>query len=149
MDEGPLLARSLAHAVERLRPLVSGGTVARVFVIGGASVYDAVLALADHESGEPASAMTTSILLTNVRRPARASHEAESVVQQDDDEFKCDTFFSLDPSRHPAWQRGDQAALSAFVGEDVAPGFERERAKDGTAVEYEFCLFTRRQSTVR
>ena len=149
-DDGPLLAGSLAHAVERLGPLVESGAVARVFVIGGASIYDA--ALACEESG-PTGAVAASILLTNVRRGgsektvaveregASSAHRAE-----DEDEFKCDTFFSLDPSRRPDWKRGTQAALSTFVGEDVEPGFEREEAKDGTVVEYEFCLFDRRQS---
>lgn len=146
-DDGPLLARSLAHAVERLQPLVSSGTVARVFVIGGASIYDAALAC---EEGEATGAVATSILLTNVRRAGYekgvAVEEEGSSTPRGEDEFQCDTFFSLDASHHSAWKRSDQASLSDFVGEDVAPGFEREQAKDGTAVEYEFCLFNRRQS---
>lgn len=140
--DGPLMATSLGAAIDRLAPLVAAREVSRVFVIGGASIYDAALALTGDETQAETRAIAASILLTNVRRGGNSTDADVDADTDAKDAFGCDTFFPLDPSRTPGWHRSDQASLSAFVGEDVAAGFARD--SDGASVEYEFCLYEKK-----
>lgn len=103
-------AGSLEQAVEFLR---ARSEVGRVFVIGGAQIYDAALKLGARR-----------VLLTRVM-----------------DEFECDTHFGLrlgEGGEGNGWVRRDKAELDAWTGEEVPGGVQRE---GGT--EYEFQMWER------
>ena len=110
-DDGPLVVGSFADALaavrERQAPLNVGSQVYRVFVIGGAQIYDAALT----------SKQVGRILLTRIR-----SH------------FECDTFFPLklgqstdSASLDNAPTRGWTQISPATAGEDVPLGVQREK----------------------
>lgn len=123
----PIAASSLPEALEKLGLLQKRGVLGRVFVIGGAQLYDAALRLEE----------ARYVLLTRVWR-----------------EYDCDTVFPVDVvgpegKGGSGWVRranGGEGGLSEFVGEDVPEGRVKEvvKGKEGEAddeVEFEFCLF--------
>lgn len=88
--EGPMVASGIIDALAQLE----GNTeeVDRVFVIGGASVYQTALELPQ----------TRYVLLTKIRR-----------------EFECDTFFSVDLEESAVWRRTGREELRGFTGEEA------------------------------
>ncbi|KAL1643934.1 hypothetical protein SLS58_004609 [Diplodia intermedia] len=121
----PVAASSLPDALEKLGLLQKRGALGRVFVIGGAQLYEAALKLDEAES----------VLLTRVWR-----------------EYECDTVFPVDvvgsEGKGGSGANGGDGGLSEFVGEEVAEGRVKEvvKGKEGEAddeVEFEFCLFER------
>lgn len=123
----PIAASSLPEALEKLGLLQKRGVLGRVFVIGGAQLYEAALRLEE----------ARYVLLTRVWR-----------------EYDCDTVFPVDVvgpegKGGSGWVRranGGEGGLSEFVGEGVPEGRMKEvvKGKEGEAddeVEFEFCLF--------
>jgi dihydrofolate reductase len=123
--EGALWCRSMKDALSKLEGMSVGkqgsseddGTspkVARIFVIGGATVYKAALDLAE----------TERVLLTKVQG----------------DNWNCDTFFPVqlegEEGKRLGWKSRTSQELSTWVEEDVAEG----RVKEGD-VEFSYCLF--------
>lgn len=95
--EGPIAVGSVTEAVERLQAFGSGAgeagpEIERVFVIGGATIYDAAMKLAQ----------TERVLLTEIR-----------------EEYECDTFFSVDLEKDGGWARSSREDLEGFTGEKV------------------------------
>jgi dihydrofolate reductase len=82
--------------------------VGRVFVIGGAQIYDAALTMG-----------AGRVLLTRVMR-----------------EFECDTHFGLrlGDGEKNGWVKRDKAELDAWTGEEVPAGVQVE---GGTEYEFE------------
>ncbi|KAI1078444.1 dihydrofolate reductase [Whalleya microplaca] len=105
----PVRVRSLEQAVEYLKSHSTG----KVFVIGGAQIYAAALALAE----------TRRVLLTRVLS-----------------DFECDTFFPLelpDPEgKEGSWVRRGKGELDAWTGEDVPAGIQ-----DESGTQYEFQMW--------
>jgi len=121
-----LTARSLEEALallqKRHQDEKGDGDVGRVFVIGGAQIYDAALALPE----------TRRIVLTRVRK--------------EEGEFECDAFFPvrLDAQENGGsreWRRVSQEEMDAWVGEEVPRGVQRE-----AGAEYEFEMWERMSS---
>lgn len=107
-------APSLLSAIS----LVSANpSVARVFIIGGGTVYAAALS-------HPA---TQRVLLTKIRDPT----------------FECDTFFPLDLDGDAGWRRAGIDELSRFTGEVFSRIEGKGTVRREAGVEYEFCLFER------
>lgn len=119
-NEGPISHPSLHSALAHLytpsapcsppTPLIH-----KTFLIGGASLYTAALALP----------CTTHILLTKIHA-----------------EFACDTYLSEDVEKSALWRRAGRREFEDFVGEEVGEG-EGEVVEEG-GVRFEFCLFVRR-----
>ena len=106
---------SLEQAVLYLRS-GAGATTARAFVIGGAQIYRAALALPE----------ARRVLLTSVL-----------------DDFECDTFFPLalpeadeksGDEGARGWVRRSKADLDAWTGETVPDGVQEE---NGTRYEFQ------------
>lgn len=101
-DEGPIAVGSVTEALEKLQAYDSGTKEAEteqdaidvetVFVIGGATIYDAALKLPQ----------TNRVLLTKIH-----------------DEFECDTFFSVDLDKDEGWRRSSQEKLEELAGERI------------------------------
>ncbi len=125
-EQGIVVARSLEEAVECLTPPAgedgsesSGDAAAglppigKMFVIGGSSLYRAVLDLPQAKR----------VLLTKIYK-----------------DYDCDTFFPLDlegeEGTRLGWMRASKHELEEFVGE----GIQDERMREGD-VEFEFCMF--------
>jgi dihydrofolate reductase len=137
--EGPLVAGSLEDALERIErhhgrtasvapeadaqeeteslpkmTIQPDVEIARVFVIGGASIYAEALALSQ----------TSRVLLTKIQ-----------------EEYECDTVFPVDldgeEGRRMGWRLRGKEELEGFVGEEV-PGQVEEKG-----VRFEFCLYER------
>ncbi|KAI5840040.1 dihydrofolate reductase-like protein [Morchella snyderi] len=98
-EDAVVWARSLDDALEALK---SGGSgeVGRIFVIGGAQLYDIAMKYPG----------TTSILMTSI-----------------DKEFDVDTFFPVD-IRDPAngWKKRTHGELSTFVNENVPESMQED-----------------------
>ena len=98
----------LQRAREALAPLEIG----HVFVIGGSSIYKAVLELPQ----------TRRVLLTKIEK-----------------EYECDTFFPLniegEEGKNLGWVRKPKKKLEEFAGEEIG-----DRLEDG-GVGFEFCMF--------
>lgn len=93
----------------------SGGTAAaRVFVMGGAQIYEAAL---KHPSAK-------RVLLTSI-----------------DAEFECDTAFPLDLTGGTAegWERRSREELQAWTGEEVEEGGQEE-----AGIKYEFQMWEKK-----
>ncbi|KAH8909681.1 hypothetical protein BR93DRAFT_406041 [Coniochaeta sp. PMI_546] len=107
-DAEPVRACSLEQAVEFLRGKSERGEVGRVFVIGGAQIYDAALRLGARR-----------VLLTRVMR-----------------EFECDTHFGLrlGEGEGNGWVKRDKGQLDAWTGEEVPAGVQEE---GGTEYEFQ------------
>lgn len=97
------LEQALQYAQARAAP--------RVFVIGGAQIYEAALRRPE----------ARRILLTSIER-----------------DFKCDTFFPLDLTGGKAdgWAKRTREELEAWTGEEVAEGGQEE-----AGTQYEFQLW--------
>ncbi|KAK5990033.1 Dihydrofolate reductase [Cladobotryum mycophilum] len=78
-------------------------SAARIFVIGGATIYDAALR----------SPAAKRVLLTSI-----------------EEDFECDTFFPLDLTGGKAvgWEKKSREELNEWTGESVAEGGRRRRA---------------------
>ncbi|KAF2448169.1 hypothetical protein P171DRAFT_428279 [Karstenula rhodostoma CBS 690.94] len=72
--------------------------IERVFVIGGATIYDAALQLPQ----------TERVLLTNI-----------------EEEYECDTFFSVDLEKDAGWKRSSKDEIEEWTGEKVEPVEEK------------------------
>ncbi|KAF2497750.1 hypothetical protein BU16DRAFT_548812 [Lophium mytilinum] len=112
--EKVLVAGGLGEAVGVLQKgVVEEVGVGRVFVIGGASLYEQALRMEG----------ARRVVLTKVGR-----------------EFECDAFFGVDlegeGARGKGWVRRSRGQLEEWVGEKVEAGEE-------AGVGYEFCLFER------
>lgn len=88
-------------------------TLGRVFVIGGAEIYETALKMRQ----------TVRLLLTRIYA-----------------DFECDTFFPdfRHSTEYGKWYRQDQKKLEEWVGEDVDQGLVVENG-----VDYEFMLYER------
>lgn len=105
--EGPLVCGSVAVALARLaKPLSSTGRqadasveentevqVESIFVIGGASIYNAALELPQ----------TKCVLLTKIQ-----------------EEYECDTFFGVDLDAIEGWEKATEERWKEVTGESVA-----------------------------
>lgn len=122
VEKEPVKVSSLAQALECLKtqtqPSAGAGTAAKAFVIGGAQIYEASLALPEAKR----------VLLTRVM-----------------DDFECDTFFPmrLSPGEQEdkdgkKWAQRSKAELDAWTGETVPEGVQEE---NGT--KYEFQMWER------
>ena len=101
----PSLEQALQYARAR--------QVGRVFVMGGAQVYDAALKLPEAKR----------VLLTSIGR-----------------EFECDTFFSLNLRGDDggSWVRRSTEELEKWTGEEVVEGGQEE-----AGTKYEFQMWER------
>lgn len=92
----------------------SGSAAARVFVMGGAQIYEAALR---HPSAK-------RVLLTSI-----------------DAEFKCDTAFPLDLTGGKAegWEKKSSQELQAWTGEEVEEGGQEE-----AGIKYEFQMWEKK-----
>lgn len=116
-------ARSLPEALEYLarRQAHAQSPLARVFVIGGAQIYDVALALRDPAVGTVRRVLLTSILT----------------------DFECDTWLpslrlgedgaEADEGFGP-WRRASKEQLDAWTGETVPEGVQEE---NGTSYEFQ------------
>lgn len=100
----PVRVSSLEQA---LSLVAQAQSVARVFVMGGAQIYDA--ALKREESRR--------VLLTSIER-----------------EFECDTFFPVDLGQSEDWTRKERADLEQWTGETIQEGGQEEA---GTKYEFQ------------
>jgi len=89
--------------------------VGRVFVIGGAGIYDAAMKMKH----------ARHVLLTRVRN-----------------EYECDTTFPVDLDASKDWVLKSHEELERFVGESLVDAEVEEQA-EGQAVRYRFCLYGR------
>ena len=103
----PIRVSSLEQALK----YAQARAVARVFVMGGAQIYEAALRLPE----------TRRVLLTRIER-----------------EFECDTFFNLHlgggDTGAEGWTRRSRQELEEWTGEQVAEGGEEEA---GTKYEFQ------------
>ncbi|KAM5351343.1 hypothetical protein ACJ41O_004066 [Fusarium nematophilum] len=102
----PIRVCSLEHALQYAR---ARADVARVFVMGGAQIYDAALKLPE----------ARRVLLTSIER-----------------DFDCDTFFPLELKGEDAgnWVRRPRGELEGWTGEEVVEGGQEEA---GTKYEFQ------------
>ncbi|KAF7532589.1 hypothetical protein G7054_g7798 [Neopestalotiopsis clavispora] len=108
--EEPVRVSSLERAVEYVSK--QGGSVGRVFVIGGAQIYTAALQLREAKR----------ILLTKI-----------------DTDFECDAFFSLrlfESQGDSKWAKCSKESLDAWTGETVPEGVQEEND-----TQYEFQMW--------
>ncbi|KAL7920509.1 dihydrofolate reductase-like domain-containing protein [Trichoderma austrokoningii] len=112
--DAEIRAPSVEAALRYAAEANSGSTAARVFVMGGAQIYEAALR---HPSAK-------RVLLTSI--------EAE---------FECDTVFPLDLTGGKAegWERRSREELQAWTGEEVEEGGQEE-----AGVKYEFQMWEKR-----
>lgn len=95
-------------------------SIHRIFVIGGATLYDETLQLPPSTSS-----FVDRILLTRIQSPA----------------FECDTFmpnFQAANSLGSTWKQSSSAELREWVGVDIANGVQEEKG-----VQYEFQMWVR------
>ncbi|KAJ4355708.1 uncharacterized protein N0V89_003728 [Didymosphaeria variabile] len=101
--DGVEAAGSVGAALERLQnynsqPGEEGLEIERVFVIGGATIYNAALQLPQADR----------VLLTKIEK-----------------DFECDTFFSVDLDRSGEWKRSTKEELEDWTGEKTEPVEEK------------------------
>lgn len=90
----------------------------RVFVMGGAQIYDAALGLPE----------ARRVLLTSIER-----------------DFECDTFFPVDLTGEQGsdgWKKESREALQEWTGQDIAEGGQEE-----AGTKYEFQMWERHSSS--
>ncbi|KAF2106931.1 dihydrofolate reductase-like domain-containing protein, partial [Lophiotrema nucula] len=118
--EGPVVASSISEALERSLKSVKGVQVEKVFVIGGASLYNAALELRQ----------ANRVLLTKIR-----------------EDFECDTHFGLDldgeEGRRAGWRRKSREELREFTGEEDGKLGGEDGVLEEGGVKFEFCLYQR------
>jgi dihydrofolate reductase len=88
--EGPMIASGILDALSQLSH--RDGEIERIFVIGGASIYQTALELPQ----------TKRVLLTKIKK-----------------ELECDTFFPVDLEESAVWRRVDTNGVEEFTGEKV------------------------------
>lgn len=98
-------------SIEQALQYAQAHSVGRVFVMGGAQIYNAALQLPT----------TRRILLTSI-----------------DKEFECDTTFPLDLSGEKSglWQRKSREELQEWTGQEVNEGGQEE-----AGIQYEFQMW--------
>lgn len=97
-DQKPLVCSGILDALSKLEDLKSLGQeveVDRIFVIGGASIYQTALELPQ----------TNKVLLTKIHK-----------------EYDCDTFFSVNLEEAAFWKKRSREEVQAFTGEEIAEG---------------------------
>jgi dihydrofolate reductase len=101
-----IVTPSLGAALEQLDS-VYGTTLGKIFVIGGAEIYNATLKMGAEElRGRP-----VRVVMTNVVRKGAVDAPAS---------FECDTFFPLDGlNEGNGWRAVGSEEVSEWVGEDV------------------------------
>ncbi|KAF2819308.1 hypothetical protein CC86DRAFT_375166 [Ophiobolus disseminans] len=95
--EGPIIASGILDALKQLEHKPD---VERIYVIGGASVYQTALELPQ----------TTRVLLTKIHG-----------------EYECDTFFPVNLEESAVWRKVDKKKLESFTGEEVDESGVEER----------------------
>lgn len=101
-----IVTPSLGAALEQLAS-VYGTTLGKVFVIGGAEIYNATLKMGAEELGGRA----VRVVMTNVVRKGALDAPAS---------FECDTFFPLDGLHEGnGWRAVSSEEVSEWVGEEV------------------------------
>jgi dihydrofolate reductase len=90
--EGPMVCSSVLDALSALE---KQDKVDRVFVIGGASIYETALELPQ----------TKRVLLTKIQK-----------------EYECDTFFPVNLDETTFWKNASKEEVCDFTGEDVQEG---------------------------
>ena len=115
------LCDSLESALSFLsNPSNFDSTIHRIFVMGGASLYNETLQLPP-----TATSFVDRILLTRIQSPR----------------FECDTFmpdFQSENSLGSTWKQSSSSELQEWAGFDVAEGVQEEKG-----VQYEFQMWVR------
>lgn len=88
--EGPLVASGILDALSQLEK--KDHQVERIYVIGGASIYQKALELPQ----------TKRVLLTKIHK-----------------EYECDTFFPVDLEESSVWRRAGKEEVEEFTGEKI------------------------------
>ncbi|KAJ5770562.1 uncharacterized protein N7511_002613 [Penicillium nucicola] len=111
-----IVVPSLERALERLDvEYGEKGVLGKVFVIGGAEIYNAAIQLQDKGGlrGRP-----LRVVMTNVVRKG---------VDGGIGSFDCDTFFPVDRlDEESGWRTASSAEVSEWVGEEVDGGWKSE-----------------------
>ncbi|CAI7595654.1 unnamed protein product [Penicillium glandicola] len=103
-----IVTPSLGAALEQLDSVYGGqGTLGKIFVIGGAEIYNSTLKMSAEElRGRP-----VRVVMTNVVRKGAVDAPAS---------FECDTFFPLDGlDETNGWRAASSEEVSEWVGEEV------------------------------
>ncbi|KAJ5207360.1 Dihydrofolate reductase [Penicillium cf. griseofulvum] len=103
-----IVTPSLGAALEQLDSVYGAqGTLGKIFVIGGAEIYNATLKMGAEElAGRP-----VRVVMTNVVRKGAVGAPAS---------FECDTFFPLDGLHEEnGWRAVSSEEVSEWVGEEV------------------------------
>ncbi|CAG8889998.1 unnamed protein product [Penicillium egyptiacum] len=103
-----IVTPSLGAALEQLDSVYGAqGTLGKIFVIGGAEIYNATLNMGAEElRGRP-----VRVVMTNVVRKGAVNAPAS---------FECDTFFPLDGLHEEnGWRAVSPGEVSEWVGEEV------------------------------
>lgn len=104
--EGPLVCSGIVDALTKLEDPATLGQemeIDRIFVIGGASIYQTALELPQ----------TKRVLLTKIYQ-----------------EYDCDTFFSLNLDETTLWKKRSREETQAFTGEEITEdGMEEQGVK--------------------
>ncbi|PYH71266.1 dihydrofolate reductase [Aspergillus vadensis CBS 113365] len=101
-----IVCGGLDEALQELETRYGEGKLGKVFVIGGAEIYGAVLAA----KGGP-----VRIVMTNVEKKGYAEGDLGEV-------FECDTFFPVDEElfgEKEGWRRVSPEEVTEWVGEEV------------------------------
>ncbi|KAI6350693.1 hypothetical protein MCOR25_010466 [Pyricularia grisea] len=107
-DREPIHARSLPEALAYLAQLrEQHEALGKVFVVGGAQIYDAALGLPE----------TRRVLFTSVMS-----------------DFECDASVALRLDEGSGWRRASKEEHDAWVGEEVPAGVQEE---NGTQYEFQ------------
>jgi dihydrofolate reductase len=96
--EGPMVVSGILDALTQLEK--KAGEVERVYVIGGASIYQTALELPQ----------TKRVLLTKIQK-----------------EFECDTYFPVDLEESAVWRKVEREGVEEFIGEKVEEGGVEEQ----------------------
>lgn len=89
-QEGPLVASSILNALSQLE---KKDNVERIYVIGGASIYQTALELPQAKR----------VLLTKIHN-----------------EYECDTFFPVNLEESSVWKRAGREEVEEFTGENLS-----------------------------
>ena len=118
--DGPIVSSSVGDALVQISEGAgpSGDVhVERVFVIGGATIYEQALKLEQ----------ARRVLLTKIQQ-----------------EYECDTFFSEDLGRasegggKKTWRKATRAEVEGFTGEEI-----NEDGVEEQGVRFDFCMYER------
>ncbi|CAI7630925.1 unnamed protein product [Penicillium discolor] len=103
-----IVTPSLGAALEQLDSVYGAqGTLGKIFVIGGAEIYNATLNMGAEELG----GRPVRVVMTNVVRKGAVDAPAS---------FECDTFFPLDGLHEKnGWRAASPGEVSEWVGEEV------------------------------